>query len=133
MNFFAKHLPWSGIHKKKKKKCDKICTEYNVLLNHNHSTPDAISHKDLNSLLAKAKKEIPSIKTTENHEIIEDQEFNDLIIDWTKTSRKILLMLNNKDQVLTKHKNSKSFIAFGAMGAHINMALQALKATESDQ
>ena len=42
-------------------------------------------------------------------------------------------MLNKKDRVLTKNRNSKSLIAFGAMGAHINMALQALKATEFEQ
>ena len=102
-------------------------------MNNNPSSPDAISHKDLNSLLAKAKKEILSIKGSENHEIFENQEFNDLIIDWTRTSRKILLMINKKDQILTKNVNSKSLMAFGAMGAHINMALQALKATEFDQ
>ena len=42
-------------------------------------------------------------------------------------------MLQEKEQVLTKNRNSKSLIAFGAMGAHINMALQALKATGSNQ
>ena len=42
-------------------------------------------------------------------------------------------MLNTKDKVSTKVKNPKSLMAFGAMGAHINMALQALKATEFDQ
>ena len=36
-------------------------------------------------------------------------------------------------KVLNKNSDPKSLIAFGAMGAHINMALQALKATESDQ
>jgi hypothetical protein len=41
-------------------------------------------------------------------------------------------MLGKKEQVLTKNKNPKSIMAFGAMGAYINMALQALKATESD-
>ena len=40
--------------------------------------------------------------------------------------------MNKKDQVLTKNRNQRSLMAFGAMGAHINMALQALKATESD-
>ena len=45
---------------------------------------------------------------------------------------KILLILNKKDDVITKNIDSKSTMAFGAMGAHINMALQALKATEFD-
>ena len=102
-------------------------------MKNNHSSPDAISHKDLNTLLAKAKKEIVSIKTSRNLEGIEDQEFKNLIKDWTKISQKLLLALNKKDAILTKNSNPKSLMAFGAMGAHINMALQALKATEFDQ
>ena len=38
-----------------------------------------------------------------------------------------------KEKVFTKNIDPKSLMAFGAMGAHINMALQALKATEFDQ
>ena len=102
-------------------------------MNNNQFSPNAISHKVLNSFLNKAKKENLSIKVSENHEINENQEFHDLITDWTETSKKILLMLNKKDQVATKDRNPKSLMAFGAMGAHINMALQALKATEFDQ
>ena len=102
-------------------------------MNNNHLSPNAISHKELNTLLTKAKKAISSIDTADNNEIIENQEFNDLITDWTKTSQKILLMLNKNDQVFSKNRNSKSLIAFGAMGAHIGMALQALKATRFDQ
>ena len=121
------------IHPKEKYTCDKFIKYKKSKLNNNPSSPDAISHKDLNSLLAKAKKEILSIKNPEDLEIIKNQEFNDLIIDWKKKSRKILLMINKKDQVLTKNVNPKSLMAFGAMGAHINMALQALEATEFDQ
>ena len=78
----------------------------------------------------KAKKEIISIENSGNHE---NNDFNDLIADWTTTSKKILLMLNKQDPILKKNINPKSLMAFGAMGAHINMALQALKATEFDQ
>ena len=102
-------------------------------MKNNHSSPDAISHKDLNYLLAKAKREVVSINNSRNLEDGENQEFKDLIKDWTKISHKILLILNKKDQVLRKHTNSKSLMALGAMGAHINMALQALKATEFDK
>ena len=101
-------------------------------LNNNQFSPNAISHKDLNNLLIKAKKEILSIKTSENHEIIDNKEFNDLIADWRETSKRLLLILNKKDQFSTKDRNPKSLMAFGAMGAHINMALQALRATEFD-
>ncbi len=94
---------------------------------------NAISHKELKSLLIKAKKEIPSIDTSDNHEINENQAFNDLIKNWSEISQEILLMMDKQDQVLSKNRNPKSLMAYGAMGAHINMALQALKATDSDQ
>ncbi len=102
-------------------------------MNNNQFSPNAISHKELNSLLKKAKKSTLSIETYENQEINEKQEFNDLIKDWSEISQKVLLMLNKKDQTLTKKRNPKTLIAFGAMGAHINMALQALKSSEFDQ
>ena len=102
-------------------------------MNNNKFSQNAISHKELNDFLIKAKKDISSINTSDNRHIKENQEFNDLIKSWTETSQKILLMMNNEKKVLTKNIEPKSLIAFGAMGAHINMALQALKATESDQ
>jgi len=102
-------------------------------LNNNQFSPNAISHKELNALLNKAKKEIGSLETSDNHEINENKEFNNLIADWTKTSKKILLILNKKDLISTKNRKPKSLIAFGAMAAHINIALQALKSTELDQ
>ncbi len=102
-------------------------------MNNNQFSRNAISHKELNDFLIKAKKDISSIDSSENNQIKETQEFNDLIKDWTETSQRILLILNKKEDVLTQNTNPKSLMAFGAMGAHINMALQALKATESDQ
>ena len=101
-------------------------------MNNNQYSANAISHKELKALLKKAKKEDISINSSNNNENHETQEFNDLITSWTEISKKILLKMNKNDQVLTKNKNSKSLMAFGAMGAHINMALQALKATKSD-
>ena len=102
-------------------------------MNSNHFSKNAISHKELNDFLIKAQKDITSSNSSEYKKIKEEQDFNDLIKTWTETSQKILLMMNKKEELLTKNKNSKSLIAFGAMGAHINMALQALKATGSDQ
>ena len=74
-----------------------------------------------------------SLNTFENKKIKENQEFNDLIKTWTETSQKILLMMNRDQKILSENRNPRSLMAYGAMGAHINMALQALKATESDQ
>ncbi len=103
------------------------------MLNNNQFPQNAISHKKLNDFLIKAKKEINiNNMPSEQNEIKEEQDFNDLIENWTETSQKILLMINKKETTFTKNKNPKSLIAFGAMGAHINMALQALKATGSD-
>ena len=102
-------------------------------MNNNQFSQNAISHRELNDFLIKAKKDISSINTSENNQIKENQEFNNLIKTWTETSQKILLIMNNEQKVLTENRNPKSLMAFGAMGAHINMALQALKATESDQ
>ena len=102
-------------------------------LNNNHFSPNAISHKDLKTLLNKAKKELTSINSSKNLEVNGNHEFNDLIKDWTVTSKKILVLINENDQELTKNKNPQSLMALGAMAAHINMALQALKATGSNQ
>ena len=83
--------------------------------------------------MIKAKKDISSIDTSENNQIKENQEFNNLIKTWSETSQKILLMMNSDQKILSENRNPRSLMAYGAMGAHINMALQALKATESDQ
>ena len=102
-------------------------------MNNNQFSQNAISHKELNDLLIKAKKDISSINISKNIQKQENQEFNDLIKTWTETSQKILLMMNREQKILTENRNPRSLMAYGAMGAHINMALQALKATESDQ
>ena len=102
-------------------------------MNNNQFSKNAISHKELNDFLINAKKDISLVNSSENNQIKENEEFNDLIKAWTETSRKILLIMNRSQKVLTENRNPKSLMAFGAMGAHINMALQALKATESDQ
>ena len=102
-------------------------------MNNNQFSQNAISHRELNDFLIKAKRDISSINTSENKQIKENQEFNNLIKTWTETSQKILRMMNSEQKILTENRNPRSLMAYGAMGAHINMALQALKATESDQ
>ena len=102
-------------------------------MNKNQFSQNAISHKELYDFMIKAKKDISSINTSENNQIKENQEFNDLIKAWTEASQKILMMMNKEEKILFENRNPKSLMAFGAMGAHINMALQALKAAESDQ
>ena len=101
-------------------------------MDNNHFSQDSISHKELSALLIKAKKDISSNNSFENNNSKQEDEFNILVKSWTETSHKILIMMNKKEKVFTQNKNPKSLMAFGAMGAHINMALQALKATWSD-
>ena len=108
-----------------------LMIDSNCKLNNNQFSK-AISHKELNALLKKAKKEI-EIDFSEKYESNQNEEFNELVITWTETSQKLLLMLRKQNQVPTRDRSPKSLMAFGAMGAHINMALQALKSTESDQ
>ena len=48
-------------------------------MNNNKFSKNSISHKELNDLLIKAKKDISSINTFENNQIKENEEFNDLI------------------------------------------------------
>ena len=102
-------------------------------LNQNQFPKNSISHKELNAFLIKAKKDISSHTSSEKNQIQENKQFDDLVKTWTETSQEILLMMNKEHKFLTENKNSKFLLALGAMGAHINMALQALKATESDQ
>ncbi len=102
-------------------------------MNNNQFLKDSISHKELSDFLIKAQKDISSNDSFENNKSKEAQDFNDLVKDWTETSQKILLIMNKKEKIFTDNRNPKSIMAFGAMGAHINMALLALKATESEQ
>jgi hypothetical protein len=106
----------------------KICT-----LNNNQFSQNAISHKELSDFLIRARKDISSFDTPDKNKSKESQELIDLLEAWTESSKKLLLMISKEQKVLTENRSPKSLIAFGAMGAHINMALQALKATESDQ
>ena len=102
-------------------------------MNNNPLSRNAISHKELNSFLIKAKKDIFTDDSAQNKKLDEEKAFNNLVKNWTETSQKLLLMMNKEEKSFTDTKDPKSLMAFGAMGAHISMALQALKATESDQ
>ena len=102
-------------------------------MSQNKSSKNAISHRELKDFLIKAKKDISSCNSSEDNQKKVNKEFNNLVKTWAETSQKILLMMNKEQKVIAENRNPKSLMAFGAMGAHINMAMQALKATESDQ
>ena len=102
-------------------------------MNNNQFSQNAISHKELNDFLIRARKDTSSFDTSEKNKSKESQELIDLLETWTESSQKLLRMISKEQKVLSENRSPKSLIAFGAMGAHINMALQALKATEYDQ
>ena len=101
-------------------------------MNNNQISQNAISHKELNDFLIRAQKDISLNNSSENNNIKEVQEFNNLVENWTDISQRLLLMFNNKANIFSENRNPKSLMAYGAMAAHINMALQALKSTGSD-
>ena len=101
-------------------------------MKNNQSLPDSISHKELNKLLKKASKETSNLKTNKNFKRTEKEEFNELLLSWSDTSNQLLTMLKEKEAIVNKDRKSNSIIALGAMSAHINMALQALKVIELD-
>ena len=103
------------------------------MVNNNQFSKNAISHKELNDFLLKAQKDVSSTNTHEHNQTKENNEFDDLINTWTETSQKILFMINKEQKVISDNIDPKYLMAYGAMGAHINMAMQALKATEPDQ
>ena len=102
-------------------------------MDRNHFLNNAISHKDLSAFLIKAKKDISSGSPFVKNKPTEEQEFDDLVRNWTDTSEKILQLMTKKDKVFFDNKDPKTLMALGAMGAHINMALQAVKSIGSDQ
>ena len=95
--------------------------------------PTSISHKKLKALMVKAYKEA-CITDPQVNDLQEDQEiFNHLITTWSELSKEILSNLEKKKEHITKGKSANSLMALGAMEVHLNMAMQALKASEKGE
>ena len=101
-------------------------------MNNNQSLPNSISHKELNKLLKKASKGNFPLQAKKEYELTEKEDFNQLLSLWSDKSNQILSILKTKEAIVTKDRKSESIMALGAMSAHVNMALQALKVIESD-
>ena len=97
-------------------------------MSESYNTPQAISHKKLNKLLLKAKKEISFCDDTINIDSIEKKEFEELINSWEIVTKDVIKKISKRNKNLLKNKSSNSLIALGAMEVHLNMALQALNA-----
>ncbi len=102
-------------------------------MNNNTSFPESISHKKLNCLFTKASKNNQAKNEFSEPSSLKSNELDQMLIKWSDISKELLTILNKKELQSIEGKSPRSLIALGAMEAHINMALQALKASEQDQ
>ncbi len=95
-----------------------------------NSSPIALSHKQLNKLLASAPKE--KFTSTDDQEMSSEieKEFNNLLLEWTTISKKLLSNLKNIDNNPTNKKRKRSLMALGALESYLLLAIQAKEASE---
>ncbi len=95
--------------------------------------PLSISHKKLKKFLTNAKKDF-SLGHSENIDTRKENNLKKLLEEWNNLSQEVVIELNKNESFDQKNKhNPKSYMALGAMEAHINMAMEALKASKDYQ
>ena len=94
------------------------------------SFPESISHKKLNKLLFHAQKDLKNERSINIESEEAASKLEELLTNWSAISKDLLKNLKEGEKELKDIKGSKSLLALGAMEAHLNMALQALKASE---
>ena len=101
-------------------------------MNKFNSTPESISHKQLNSLLSRARKQ--PIHTQEQPNLISEEKkaFEDLLLNWSSLSTELLKTLKENHEYVVKDREANSIKALGALEAHLSMAVQAYKASDSE-
>ena len=97
-------------------------------MSESNNLPQAISHKKLSYLMLKAQKDSHFSNEFAEIENPEKKEFEELIINWEASTKKVINNLSKRKDTLLKDKSPNSLIALGAMEVHLNMALQALNA-----
>ena len=101
-------------------------------MNESNKLPQAISHKKLSFLLLNAKKDIfSSSEESDLHNKSQD-ELHAELDNWELSTKSLLKKISSRDEKFLQDKSSNSLMALGAMEAHLNMALQALKAFKKD-
>ena len=95
--------------------------------------PESISHKKLKKLFSHAKKGLDGITDDYNPSTEGKERIEKLLLTWATASKELLEGLREENSSLSEVKGANSLLALGAMEAHINMALQALKASEKDE
>tara|TARA_Y100001968_G_C19433062_1_gene758107 strand:- start:1283 stop:1579 length:297 start_codon:yes stop_codon:yes gene_type:complete len=91
--------------------------------------PSELSYKQLSQLLTKAHKDILVENINSDH----DTKLEELMGQWTRISQEVISILGSKKNYLVEGKSPKSLMALGAMEVHLNMAIQALKASEKEE
>ncbi len=104
-----------------------------MVLNEIPSFPESISHKKLNTLLFHAQKELTNEKSIHFESQEKKDRFKELLTTWSSISKELITSLKKNEKELKDLQGSKSLLALGAMEAHINMALQALQASEMEE
>ncbi len=94
--------------------------------------PEYISHKKLKSLLSKAPQDIQTSEKNISASEGKEEKLKDYLKSWMNSSQLLIEHLRQEENILEPNKSSKSILALGAMEAHINMAMQALKGYESE-
>ena len=94
--------------------------------------PESISHKKLRKLISYAKKDLNGTADDYNPSIEGKERVEKLLFTWATASKELLEALRVENSSLSELKGANSLLALGAMEAHINMALQALKASGKD-
>ena len=94
--------------------------------------PESISHKKLKKLFSHAKKDLTGIAADYSPLTVEEERLEKLLFTWATASKELLEGLREEESSLSEIKGANSLLALGAMEAHINMALQALKASGKD-
>ena len=97
-------------------------------MSESNNLPQAISHKKLTYLMLKAQKDSHYSDESAEIDSPEKREFDDLIINWEASTKKLINEFSKRKENLLKDKSANSLIALGAMEVHLNMALQALNA-----
>lgn len=94
--------------------------------------PESISHKKLKKLFSHAKKDLTGTAADYSPSTVEKERLEKLLFTWATASKELLEGLREENSSLSELKGANSLLALGAMEAHINMALQALKASGKD-
>ena len=106
---------------------------YETSMSDLNQLPESISHKQLSALLKTARQN--SITPEISRDVLnQNQEaFNKLLTIWASLSEQLLTELNHKYDSIIQGRKPKSLMALGAFQAHLKLAVQAQKATDSGE